>query len=188
MHGLEREDSSSELCFLLFPLKINYPVVYPYAGCHSGQQTALLPLLPTPPACPVPSPVAAICRCVCRRLLHMTHGGAGTCCAPHANGAVATEALPSDKQQIDSSLPLALRWGRHLYQGPGRRWHDPEGETSHRKANPLSPCHAGECLRVLSFPWPLSSWLSPRACPLKGCSETQGKECRLPPIVSSLRG
>lgn len=83
-----------------FPLKINYLVVYPYAGCHSGQQTALLPLLPMPPASPVPSPVATICRCVCCQLLHTTHSGAWTRSAHDGNGAIPTEALTSDKQQI----------------------------------------------------------------------------------------
>lgn len=65
-----------------FSLKINYLIVYPYAGCHSGQQTALLPLFPTLPASLVPSLVAAICHCVCHQLLHATHGGAWTRSAP----------------------------------------------------------------------------------------------------------
>lgn len=63
-----------------------------------------------------------------------------------------------------------------------------KGKPHTEKQVHLSLCHAGECLRVLSFPVPLSSWLSTRACPLKGCSETQCKGCRLPPIVSFLRG
>lgn len=62
-----------------------------------------------------------------------------------------------------------------------------KGKPHTEKQVRLSPCHAGECLRVLSFPLPLFLAVN-QSLPFKGMSETQGKECRLPPIVSSLRG
>lgn len=81
VHGLE-QDSGCELCFILFLFKINYLIVYPYAGCQSGQQTALLPLLSTPPASLVLSPVTAICLYMCHQWLHVTHSGAWRHSAP----------------------------------------------------------------------------------------------------------
>lgn len=113
-----------------FFLKINYLISYPYAGCHSGQQTALLPLLPTPPASPVPSPVTAICRYVCRQLLHVTHSGACNALPHDGNGAFPTDALTSDQQL---TVPSYLSCGGvcYLYQGPGRRQHDPKEKVSY---------------------------------------------------------
>lgn len=65
------QGGGSELCFPRFPLKINYLVVRPYAGCRSGQQPAQPPVLLTAtslswaplPLLPPPPPVPAICRC-----------------------------------------------------------------------------------------------------------------------------
>lgn len=55
---------------------------------------------------------------------------------PHdGNSAVHTEALSSDKWQTVLCL---LGWqGHHLYQGPGRRQHDPKEGISRGKASPV---------------------------------------------------
>lgn len=132
-----------------FFLKINYLISYPYAGCHSGQQTALLPLLPTLPASPVPSPVTAICRYVCHQLLHVTHSGAWNALPHDGNGVFPTDTLTSDKQLTVPSF-LSCDGVRHPYQGPGRRQHNPK-----RDSHICHPDVPGHCLRALSSPVPI---------------------------------
>lgn len=80
------QGGGSELCFPRFPLKINYLVVCPYAGCRSGQQPARPPVLLTAtslswaPLHSFPRPRLSLpsVAAVCHRRLNATCGRART--------------------------------------------------------------------------------------------------------------